>query len=191
MQDQNLNSLEWYVLWQLARLKGMKVKRKVEGGRIRVMVKFERVMSPDSAGAGLEARGGQEQDPLLDPAATVVWVLLPTHAMQNTVLGSLSRGSIKYPRVLKNISELADTSDLPHCVVTTEKVVESAAFTYWRQFAQESANRIIAVIEVTKVSDVFEVGNAGPGSVVRISADDVPSRLVSAILFELEQLGQN
>jgi hypothetical protein len=185
-----LNSLQWYVLWQLARLKGMKVKRKVEGNRIRVIVMFERVMSPDSDVARLETRDLQEQDPLLNPAATVIWTLLPTPAMQSTVLGSLSRSSMKHPRILKNISELADTSELPHCIVTTAKVIESAAFTYWRKFAQESADRAIVVIEVTTEPDVFEIGSSGPNKVVRLSAAEVPSRLASTIVFELEQIAQ-
>jgi hypothetical protein len=185
-----LNSLQWYVLWQLARLKGMKVKRKVEDGRIRVMVMFERVTSPDSDVARLEADELQEQDPLLNPAGTLVWMLLPTQIMKNTVLGSLSRGPMKYPRILKSISELADTSELPHCIVTTANVIESTAFTYWRQFAQESTNRTIVVIEVTEAADVFEVGSSGPCGVVRISSAEVTSRLVSTIMFELEQLAQ-
>lgn len=191
-QDRHLNSLQWYVLWQLARLKGMKVMRKVEGDRIRVMVMFERVTSPDSDVARLEAHELQEQarDPLLNPATTVVWILLPTHAAKNTVIASLSRGPMKSPRILRNISELADTSELPHCIVTTAKFIESTAFTYWRQFAQESANRTIAVIDVTAASEVFEVERSGPRSVVHISAAEVPGRLVSAIMFELERLVQ-
>jgi hypothetical protein len=187
-QDRYLNSLQWYVLWQLARLKGLKVKRKVEDDRIRVIVMFERVVSPDSAVARLEAPEFQEQAPLSDPDAAVVWALLPIPVVQNAVLGSLNRGPMKYPRILKNISELADTSELPHCIVTTAKIIESAAFTYWRQFAQESANRIIVVIDVTTELDVFEAKGGGPNKVVRLSAAQVPVRLVSTIMAELKPL---
>ncbi|AYQ27353.1 MULTISPECIES: hypothetical protein [unclassified Polaromonas] len=189
-QDRKLNSLQWYVLWQLARLKGMKVKRKVEGDRIRVMVMFGRVMSPDSAVAWLETPGVQEPGPLLDPSAMVVWALLPDQSMQETVLASLSRGSIKHPRMLKNMSELADTSELPHCIVTTGKVINSPAFTYWRKFAQQSADRAIVVIEVTAAPEVFEARKPGPRNVIRLSAADVPGKLVSTILLELEHTAQ-
>ena len=193
-QDRHLNSLQWYVLWQLARLKGLKVMRKVEGNRIRVMVMFERGTSLDSDVARLEARELQVQeqrpDPLQNPAATVVWVLLPTSVMKNTVVASLSRGPMKPARILRNISELADTSELPHCIVTTAKFTECTAFTYWRRFAQESANRSIAVINVTEAPGALGVGSTGPCSVVRISAAEVPGKLVSTIMLELDQLAQ-
>jgi hypothetical protein len=189
-QDRNLNSVEWYILWQLARLKGIKVKRKVESDRIHVMVRFKRTMSSASDQAQPQAHGLEALERMFDPAGTEVWTLLPTRAMQTTVLGSFSRSSMKRPRVLRNINELADVSELPHCIVTTEKIIASGAFTYWRQFAQEAANRTIAVIEVTTESDIFEVGGFGPRSVVRLSAADVPSRLVSTIMFELERIAE-
>lgn len=188
VQDRHLNSLQWYVLWQLARLKGMKVKRKIEDDRIRVIVMFERVTSPDSDVARLGGPEFQEQDPQVEPAGMMVWTLLPTPAMQNAVLASLGHGPMKHPRILKNISELADTSELPHCIVTTEKVIETAAFTYWRQFAQESANRTIAVIGVTTTPGVLEVRSAGPNKVVHLSAAQIPGKLVSVIMSELAQL---
>src|SRR5687768_11607781 len=42
LEERNLESVDWHVLWQLARLKGVKVKRKIEKDRIRVQVKFKR-----------------------------------------------------------------------------------------------------------------------------------------------------
>jgi hypothetical protein len=189
-QARNLNSLQWYVLWQLARLKGVKVKRKVESDRIRVMVRFERVRSQNSDLAPLEARRPHDQDRMFNPAATVVWTLLPAQALQKTVHLSMNLGDMKPARALKEIGELADTSDLPHCVVTTSEIIKSDAFSYWRQFAQESEGRTIAVIDITAQPNVFEVGGYGPGSVVRLSATEIPSRLVSAILFELERLAE-
>jgi len=63
-------------------------------------------------------------------------------------------------------------------------------FNNWRKFAQKSANRTIAVIELTEASEVPEAGGAGPSSVVRISEAEVPSRLVSTIMFELEQFAE-
>eukprot|EP01034_Spumella_vulgaris_P033718 gene33717-41600_t len=54
-EDRCINSVNWYVLWQLARLKGVKVRRKIEPERIRAIVRFDRVMSQHSGMAVLEA----------------------------------------------------------------------------------------------------------------------------------------
>jgi hypothetical protein len=189
-QDRNLNSVQWCILWQLARLKGIKVTRKVESDRIHVVVNFERIMSAPADQEQPQIRCLEAVGRMFDPATTEVWTLLPTRAMENAVLGSFSRSSMRHPRVLRNINELADTSELPHCVVTTQKIIVSGAFTYWRQFAQEAANRTIVVIEVTAEPDIFEVGGYGPRSVVRLSAADLPSRLISTIMFELEKIAE-
>jgi hypothetical protein len=189
-QAPNLNSLQWYVLWQMARLKGVKVKRKIESDRIRVMVRFERVASQNSDLAPLETRRPHNQDRLFHPAATRVWTLLPAQPVQKTAHLSMSLGDMKPARVLKEIGELVDATDLPHCVVTTPEVIESEEFTYWRQFAQESKGQLIAVVAIIDRPNIFEVSGYGPTSVVSLSATEIPSRLVSTILFEVERLAE-
>jgi hypothetical protein len=116
--------------------------------------------------------------------------LLPAQPVQKTAHLSMSLGEMKPARVLKEIGELVDTTDLPHCVVTTPEVIESGEFRYWRQFAQESKGQLIAVVAITDRPNIFEASGYGPTSVVSLSATEIPSRLVSTILFELERLAE-
>ncbi len=185
-ETRHLNSLNWYVLWQLARLKSVKVRRKVEGDRIRVIVQFDRVMHQHSGMAVLEM-DRQEETPSFDPAVTEVWMVLPRGNLASTVMATL-RPRIRNLRALGDLRTLADSTLVPHCVVSTSEILDTEAFRYWRRCAQEVAGRTIAVIEITPVTNVFDVGGFGSRSMARISASSVAERLVPAIVFEMSHV---
>ncbi|MBI2771902.1 MAG: hypothetical protein HYX47_19945 [Burkholderiales bacterium] len=185
--DRQLNSVDWYVLWQLARLKGVKVKRKVEADRIRVMVQFARVMSQHSGMAVLEVGPAQEEVPAFDPDVTEVWCVMPRGNLSVTAITAL-RPHVRNLKALTDLRSLADSTLVPDCVVSTTEFLDTEAFRHWRRCAQEVRGRTIAVVEVTAVANVFDVGGFGSRSMARVSASTVRDKLLSAIVFELSHV---
>lgn len=186
-ENRNLNSLDWYVLWQLARLKSVKVRRKVEDDRIRVIVKFDRVMQQHSGMAVLEMSQDREDAPAFDPQVTEVWSVMPRGPLAMAVATAL-RPHIRNLRALPDLRALADSTQVPHCVVAVTEVVDTEAFRYWRRQAQDISGRTIAVIELTSTLNVFDVGGFGSRSLARVSSASVLDKLLSAIVFELSHV---
>lgn len=185
-EERCLNSVDWYVLWQLARLKGVKVKRKVEDGRIRVIVRFNRVMNRHSGMAVLE-REHHEDEHGFDPDTTVVWTVIPRSSLAAVAVNTL-KPHIRRLEALPDVRALTADAGNPDCIVSVPEVLETEAFRTWRRRAQEQRGRNIAVIEITSKANVFDIGGFGPRAVARVSVDSVPAKLLSAVVFELSQL---
>jgi hypothetical protein len=176
------------VLWQLARLKGVKVRRKVEPGRVRVAVRFDRVMSQHSGMAVLEASNDpQATDGAFDPERTRVWCAIPRGNTAASVYGVLNP-QVRQLRMLGDLRTLTDSPDAPDCVVTVAEFLNTETFRHWRRSTQEARGRQIAVIEVCAAPNVFDVGGFGPRSVGRVSENIIAQKLLTAIVFELSQL---
>lgn len=187
-EDRCINSVDWYVLWQLARLKGVKVRRKVEPERIRATVRFDRVMSQHSGMAVLEASNDpQASDGAFDPARTRVWCAIPRGNTAAGVYGVLNP-QVRLLRMLGDLRTLTDSPDAPDCVVTVAEFLNTETFRHWRRSTQEARGRQIAVIEVCAEPNVFDVGGFGPRSVGRVSENIIAQKLLTAIVFELSQL---
>ncbi|MBX3588446.1 MAG: hypothetical protein AB7I35_10600 [Ramlibacter sp.] len=187
-QDRHLNSVDWYVLWQLARLKGVRVKRKIEADRIRVVVQFDRVMSQHSGLAVLEVESGRESGaPLFDPDQTEVWCVMPRGNLATLAYDTL-RPHVKRLRTLGDLRALADTTAVPDCLVSVPEFLDTEAFRYWRRSAHEVRGRGLAVIEISPIANVFDVGGFGSRSVGRVSSNSLRDKLLAAIVFELSHL---
>jgi len=187
-EDRCINSVDWYVLWQLARLKGVKVRRKVEPDRIRTIVRFDRVMSQHSGLAVLEASNDpQADDCAFDPARTKVWCAIPRGNTAAGVFGVLNQ-QVRQLRMLGDLRILTDDPGAPDCVVTVAEFLNTEVFRHWRRSAQETRGRPIAVIEICPAPNVFDVGGFGPRSVGRVSENIIAQKLLTAIVFELSQL---
>ncbi len=186
--ERRLHSVDWYVLWQLARLKGARVRRKVEPHRVRVVVEFDRVMSQHSGMAVLEAhdpadaRGGG-----FDPAHTQVWCAIPRGNAATGVYGVL-HPQVRQLRMLGDLRALVGSAGAPDCVVTVAEFLNTEAFRHWRRSAQEARGRAMAVIEVCAAPNVFDVGGFGPRSVGRVSENILGQKLLAAIVFEISQI---
>lgn len=187
LDDRNLNSVDWHVLWQLARLKGVKVKRKVEDQRLRVQVQFSGALQEHSGIAILEQ--GLEDDNLgFDALRTTVWCVIPRSHLSAVVVQTL-KPHMPHLDAVSDLRELVhDGRDPPDCLVSVQEVINSDEFRKWRRKAQERRGKTIAVVEITPESNVFDIGGLGTRSVARLSADSVTSKLLSALVFELSQL---
>jgi hypothetical protein len=186
-EERYLNSVDWYVLWQLARLKGVKVKRKVEPQRIRVLVQFNRVMQRNSQLAMLEVPEVHDDAPSFDPDVTSVWAAIPGLALNSAVVNALKL-QIRNEQAVTELHMLTDSHTVPDCVVTVPEFCDTEPFRTWRRRAQERRGRNIAVIEITQDPNVFDIGGFGPRAVARVSTDSIGSKLLSAVVFELSQL---
>ncbi len=187
-EDRCINSVDWYVLWQLARLKGVKVRRKVEPQRIRAVVRFDRVMSQHSGLAVLEAcNDPHAEDSAFDPARTQVWCAIPRGNTAAGVYGVLNP-QVRQLRMLGDLRTLTDSPGAPDCVVTVAEFLNTEVFRHWRRSAQEARGRQIAVIEICPLPNVFDVGGFGSRSVGRVSENIIAQKLLTAIVFELSQL---
>ncbi len=187
-EDRFINSVDWYVLWQLARLKGVKVRRKVEPERIRAVIRFDRVMSQHSGLAVLEASNdAHAADGAFDPERTQVWCAIPRGNTASGVFGVLNP-QVRQLRMLGDLRSLTDGTSAPDCVVTVAEFLNTETFRHWRRSAQEARGRQIAVIEICAAPNVFDVGGFGPRSVGRVSDNIIGQKLLTAIVFELSQL---
>lgn len=186
LEERNLDSVDWHVLWQLARLKGVKVKRKVEGNRIRVQVKFHRVMHKQSGFAILE-QGLEDDSGSFDSASTVVWTVIPRSHLSAVVLSTL-KPHLPLLQSLVDLQDLLQRTGIPDCIVSEAEVLNTDEFRRWRRKAQEKRGRTIAVIEITPEPNVFDIGGLSSRAVARVSKDSVTNKLLSALVFELSQL---
>lgn len=186
-EDRRLNSVDWHVLWQLARLKGVKVRRKIEPDRIRAVVRFDRVMSQHSGLAVLEDPADSPDAMAFDPLRTQVWCAMPRGGTATAVYGVL-QNQLRQLRMLGDLRSVIDSPQAPDCVVSVAEFLNTEAFRHWRRSVQESRGRAIAVIEVCPAPNVFDVGGFGPRSVGRVSENIIARKLVEAIVFELSQL---
>ena len=185
-EERNLDSVDWHVLWQLARLKGVKVKRKVEKDRIRVRVKFNRVMSKHSGLAILEM-GYEDDSGTFDADRTVVWSVIPRSSLSALVLSTLKPHLPKL-QPIGDLAMLVAQRDAPDCIVSVPEVLHTDDFRRWRRLAQEQRGRSMAVIEITPERNVFDIDGLGSRAIARLSVDSVSSKLLSALVFELSQL---
>jgi hypothetical protein len=186
-EERNLNSVDWHVLWQLARLKAVKVKRKVEDDRIRVQIKFNRVMSQHSGFAVLEY-GLEDDEPAFDTQRTSVWCVIPRSHVSALVIQTLRPHMPNLEAVADLRALTHDGRDPPDCIVSVPDVVDTDEFRRWRRKAQEATGRTIAVVEITSEPNIFDIGGLGSRAVARLSADSISSKLLSALVFELSQL---
>ena len=186
-EERNLNSFDWHVLWQLARLKGVKVKRKVESDRIRVQIKFNRVMNQHSGFAVLEY-GLDDEGPTFDTQRTSVWCVIPRSHLSALVIQTLQPHVPNLDAVADLRALTRDGRDPPDCIVSVADVVETDEFKHWRRKSQEQCGRMIAVVEITAEPNVFDIGGLGSRAIARLSADSISSKLLSALVFELSQL---
>lgn len=185
-EERNLDSVDWHVLWQLARLKGVKVKRKIEKDRIRVQVKFSRVMSKQSGFAILET-GYEDDAGSFDSANTVVWSVIPRSHLSALVLQTL-QSHLPRLQAMVDLQGLLRQPETPDCIVSVAEVLNTDGFHRWRRKVQERRGRTIAVIEITPEANVFDIGGLGSRAIARVSVDSVSSKLLSALVFELSQL---
>lgn len=188
--DRHLNSVDWYMLWQLARIKGVRVKRKVETerDRVRVIVQFDRVMNQHSGLAVLEMEADDlTGGPMFDPNRTEVWCVMPRNDLAVLVHHTL-RPQVRHLRTLDDLRVLADASQGPDCVVSVPEYLQTDAFRHWRRSLQEVRGRGLAVVEISAEANVFDVGGFGPHSVSRVSANNLPEKLLAAIVFELSHV---
>lgn len=187
-EERFINSVDWYVLWQLARLKGVKVRRKVEPERIRAIIRFDRVMSQHSGLAVLEASNdAHADDGAFDPERTQVWCAIPRGNTATGVYGVLNP-LVRQLRMLGDLRSLTDSPGAPDCVVTVGEFLNTEAFRHWRRTVQDARGRPMAVIEISPEPNVFDVGGFGPRSVGRVSENIIAQKLLTAIVFELSQL---
>lgn len=186
--DRRLQSVDWYVLWQLARLKGARVRRKIEPHRVRVVVEFDRVMSQHSGMAVLETHDPADAAPSgFDPTQTKVWCAIPRGNTATAVYGVL-HPKVRQLHIIGDLRALVDAASTPDCVVTVAEFLNTEAFRHWRRAAQEARGRAIAVIEVCATPNVFDVGGFGPRSVGRVSENILGQKLLTAIVFEISQI---
>lgn len=189
-EERNLNSVDWHVLWQLARLKGVKVKRKVEADRVRVMIRFSRVMDKQHSGLAVLEMGLEDDSWTFDPASTVVWSVIPQRSLSAHVVNTLQPHlPLLFP--VPDLRTLQLQGSVPDGIVSVPEVLETDEFRRWRRQAQEQRGRTIAVIEITPQTNVFDIGGLGSRAVARLSADSVTSKLLSALVFELSQLSND
>jgi hypothetical protein len=186
-EERFLNSVDWYVLWQLARLKGVKVRRKVEPQRIRVVIQFNRVMQRNSAPTLLEVPEIQDETPAFDPDVTAVWAVMPLHGLCREVINAL-QPQIRNVQAVGDLRSLVESHTVPDCVVSVAEIVDTEDFRSWRRRAQERRGRNIAVVAVTDRPNVFDIGGFGPKAVARVSAGSIGGKLLSAVVFELSHL---
>lgn len=189
--EKNLNSVDWHVLWQLARLKGVKVKRKVEDDKIRVQIRFNRVMSQHSGFAVLEY-GLEDDEPTFDTQRTQVWCVFPPRGHLSALVIQTLKPHVPNLEAVSDLRALVhDGRDPPDCVVSTADVLDTDDFKRWRRKAQEENGRVIAVVEITSEPNVFDIGGLGTRAIARLSADSISNKLLSALVFELSQLNSN
>ena len=187
LEERNLNSVDWHVLWQLARLKGVKVRRKVGEGNVRVQVSFTRVFQEHSGLAILE-EGLEDDTPAFDALHTSVWCLLPRSHLSAVVLQTLKPHLPRLEHAPDLRALVHDGREPPDCIVSNVEILETDEFRRWRRKSQERMGRTIAVVEITPEPNVFDIGGLGTRSVARLSADSVTTKLLSALVFELSQL---
>ena len=185
-----LDSIEWLLLWQLARVEGVRVWRSVSAKHLRVVMHFDRVMERHSGLAVLES----SMDSLsasLDPDVTTIWCIT---ASGTTAAGLVANLTPHLPsaRVIESVAALnAELPHTPDCIVSTRDVLHTQGFRHWRQRAQELRGRSVAAVEITPEEGVFDIGDFGPDSMGRISAGALTPKLLGAVVSEMGRLTES
>lgn len=185
--DAHQDSVEWLLLWQLARLEGIKVWSSVTAGRVRAMLQFSRAMQRHAGMAVLESG----PDALYAPAAadlSTLWCVAPPGTAAASLPPTLAP-HVAVGRVVSSVAALtAELPDAPDCILSTREILGSASFRHWRQQAQALRGRCVAAIEITPEDGVFEIGGFGPDSVARISSGALTPKLLGAVVSEMGRL---
>ncbi len=185
--DAHQDSIEWLLLWQLARLEGIKVWRSVTEGRVRAMLQFSRAMQRHAGLAVLESG----PDALYAPDAAELcsmWCVAPAGTAAAD-LPSILSPHITVGRVLESVAALtAALPEAPDCVVSTHEFLTNPAFRQWRRQAQALRGRCVAAVEISSDDGVFEIGGFGPDSMARISAGTLSPKLLGAVISEMGRL---
>jgi len=187
--DAHADSVEWLLLWQLARLEGIKVWRSVTAGRVRAMLQFSRAMQRHAGMAVLESG----PDALYSCAAETpaLWCVAPAGTAAEGLSATLAP-HLPVARVMGSVAALvAELPEAPDCVLSTGEILRSASFRQWRQQAQHLRGRCVAAIEISTGDGVFEIGGFGPDSVARISAGTLTPKLLGAVVCEMGRLAES
>ena len=185
-----LDSIEWLLLWQLARVEGVRVWRSVCADHVRVVMHFDRVMERHSGLAVLES----SMDSLsasLDSDVTTVWCITASGTPAAGLVASITP-HLPSARMIESVAAMA--AELPHtpdCVVSTRDVLHTNSFRHWRQRAQELRGRSVAAVEITPEEGVFDIGDFGPDSMGRISAGALTPKLLGAVVSEMGRLTES
>lgn len=187
--DAHQDSVEWLLLWQLARLEGIKVWRSVTAGRVRAMLEFSRAMQRHCGMAVLESG----PDVLYAPEAgntSTMWCVAPPGTVAADLPATLAP-HVVVGRVMGSVAALhAELPDAPDCVLSTREILGSAAFRQWRHQAQSLRGRCVAAVEICTDDGVFEIGGFGPDSLARISSGTLTPKLLGAVVSEMGRLAE-
>lgn len=188
--DAHQDSVEWLLLWQLARLEGIKVWSSVTSGRVRTMLQFSRAMQQHAGMAVLES--GPDALYSCDAGeTTTVWCV----AAPGTAAAGLSATLAPHMPVARLIGSVAGLTallpEVPDCVLSTREILCSPGFRQWRHQAQSLRGRCVAAIEICPDHGVFEIGGFGPDSMARISADTLTPKLLGAVVAEMGRLAES
>lgn len=185
--DVHLDSVEWLLLWQLARLEGIKVWRSVAAGGVRAKLQFSRTMQRHAGMAVLES-GPDALYSFDTPDTASIWCVSP----KGTAAAGLSatlEPHLPLARVVDSVAALsAELPEAPDCVVSTREILDSGSFRQWRHQAQSLRGRCVAVIEISPEDGIFEIGGFGPESMARISAGMLTPKLLCAVVSEMGRL---
>lgn len=190
LHEPYLESPEWQALTRLAKLKVVRVKRRIEDGRVRVAVRFSRVMEHHGGMAVLEEPHDAPGAPAgFDPARSVVWCVVPRATLAATVLSTL-QPQVRNLRLLSSLADLLAEQRSPDCIVSVPEVLGTEAFRGWRNRAESQRGRRIAVVEITSLPYVFATGDPRRDAVARVSMDALAGKLLAGLVFEMSRLGQ-
>lgn len=188
--DAHQDSVEWLLLWQLARLEGIKVWSSVTAGRVRAMLQFSRAMQQHAGMAVLESG----PDALYAPetaGTSTLWCVAPPGAAAASLPATLAP-HVVVGRVMGSVAALtAELPDVPDCILSTREILGSPAFRQWRHQAQSLRGRCVAAIEIPADDGVFEIGGFGPDSVARISSGMLTPKLLGAVVSEMGRLAES
>lgn len=188
--DSHLDSIQWLLLWQLARLEGIKVWRSVTPEGLCALLQFDRVMQRHAGLAVLESESSAYAN-ASGPETAAVWCVTPSRPTAVSVVTTLAQ-HLPSARMIDSVGALAaELPDTPDCILSTHDVVCADSFRQWRHRAQALRGRSVAVIEISPEDGVFEVGGFGPESMGRISAGALTPRLLGAVVSEMGRLTES
>lgn len=190
LHESHLDSPEWQALARLAKLKVVRVKRRIEDGRVRVAVRFSRVMEHHAGLAVFEApQDAREAQAGFDPARSVVWCVVPRATLAATVLSTL-QPQVRNLRLLSSLADLLAEQRTPDCIVSVPEVLGTEGFRAWRSRARAQRGRDLAVVEITSLPYVFATGDPRRDAVARVSIDALAGKLLAGLVFEMDRVGQ-
>lgn len=190
LAPQYLESPEWEVLSRLARLRVVRVKRRIEAGRVRVAMRFSGVMEHHGGMAVLEEpHDAPAAQAGFDPERSAVWCVVPRASLAAAVLSTL-QAQVRNLRLLSDLQSLLAEHRVPDCVVSVSEVLNTEAFRVWRSRVQAQRGRPLAVVEIISAPYVFATGDGGRDAVARVSMDALAGKLLAGVIFEMSRLRQ-